>query len=429
MRTKSIIEKGVTSSQWRWLNFMDYLSPFYIICTIPLFYLAWNYDFLFKGVIILITVVYLMRFGYPKSPTTSIFTVFFGVVVFSFIQYLYNDTPFICYINDASNYLAAMLFYYVGISDDRPGRTFYKKYLYVTVAVFAVGLLCYVTTPSWYVTRYLDIVNSKSLLAYSENNVLNDLRYSAFFGDSYAVSHLSVFAAAMAIFEIVSKKGKSLILPIVCLMIAILSSVASMHRASIVGSVIVLMMFFYYNHKTYRYSVNIKFALFCVLLLVGFLLFLPSVDDRMTNIFDMVTERVDDNMSLGKALDERKNTHELMASMRFFLFGHGLGSGGASARQFGLPGISDMQYLKMFFENGIVGAVLFILIIIRALSRGIKYIKYYLTEVSIVLFILVAMLGSNSLSIYYFYVFPFWYAVGRICNDSYFQHLKKQEWI
>ena len=427
--TISIQSKKVQGRQ-KWLIFIDWLLPFYIVCTVPLFYLGLRYEFLFKAGTILVTLFYILRFGIGKSKAAKTFTVFCLLVALSFIQYTYNERPFICYINDASNYLAAMLYFYVGITDDRPGRTFYNKMMFSIAIVFILGLFCYVTTPPWYIDRNVEIMSQETGVEYGENSMLEALRFGAFFGDSYSVSHLSVFCSAVALFAIAYTQGRDRIIAIVCLIVGLVSSITSMHRASILGSVIAIVMYVYFNLKTDRHKANTIVILLSIFVVLALFMFLPSTTERVGDIAGMVTERVDDNMDLNKALQERKFTKELMSGMKFFVFGHGLGSGGGSVRAFGFPGITDMQYIKMFYENGFVGAVLFILIILRTIMRGVKYIRYYLTEIIIVLFILAAMMGSNSLSIYYFIVFPFWYAVGRINNSNYLQKVKRnEEWI
>ena len=413
-------------SRWKMLGFIDYLLPAYIVLSIPLFYLGLHLAFVFKAIGILVSLLYIMKYGVPQTQNTRIFTIFVLLVTFSFFQYLYNGKPISGYVTDISNYVAAMLFFYIGASDERPGRLFYKKLLYSTAIVFALGLICYVLTPTWYVMRHLDMINNSSMVEYDEYNVVDKLRFSAFF-DSYSVSHLSVFASAIAIFSVIYCKGREKMVAFICLIVALLSSVASMHRASMIGSLFAFAMYAYYNHRSKRVKYNIYLGLIVLLFAGIFLYFFSNIGDRADTIHEMFTSRVDDNMSLGKALEERKFTKELMASMQFYIFGHGLGSGGVEMRAYGFPGVSDMQYIKMFYENGIVGAVLFLWIIYRSLLKGIKYIKIYITEVIIILFILVAMLGSNSLSIYYFIVFPFWYAVGRINNYQYFkQAINKQ---
>lgn len=413
-----IAEKGYISLKWKYLNFIDYLLPAYIVCSLPLFYFGLHYDFLFKGVAILASLYYLFRFRVYSYRRAKTFTIFLLLVSFSFIQYIYNGRPIALYISDVSNYVAAMLFFYVGLSDDRPGRPFYNKLMYSTAIVFVLGLLCFITMPSWFLSRTIEAINANNVVEYNEFNVFEQMRFGAFWGDSYSVSHLSVFCVAIAIFSVAYWEGKKRWIAIACLIIGLVSSIASMHRASMAGSAMAVAFYIYFNCRMHRQKANwIVFASF-ILILVGFVFLMPSFGERVEQIFELIFNRVDDNMSLDKALKERKYTHDLMAGMRFFIFGHGLGSGGVSARAYGLPGISDMQYIKMFYENGIVGAILFISIIIHALKRGVKYISIYLTEIAIIGFILVAMLGSNSLSIYYFIVYPFWYTVGRVYNNN-----------
>lgn len=416
MLDKEFIIEPKKTIRWKYLTLIDYVLPVYIVFSIPLFYFDWNLDFMFKGAGIFFTLIYVIKFGVPKYKSVTWFTIFVLLVTFSFLQYLYNNRPIECYFSDVSNYVAAMLFFYIGVSDDRPGRSFYVKLMYAITIVFAIGILCYLTTPSWYLSRSLELLNKRAAVDYGENDLLNQLRFCAFFRDSYSVSHLSVFCSAIAIWGVVYGKGKEKILAIFCMSIGCVSSIMSMHRASILGCVITIGLYVYFNYRTHHYRDNIKLFYIATLIMLTFLISNPDLGERLGDVIGMVTNRVDDNMSLSTALSERKFTHEVMSSMQFFLFGHGLGAGGVGVRKYGFPGISDMQYVKMFYENGIIGAVLFIGIINRAIIRGFKKIKLYMTEIAIILFILLAMLGSNSLSIYYMIVYPFWYAIGKTCN-------------
>lgn len=415
--------------RWKYLNFIDYLLPVYLLLTIPLFYLGIDFGFIFKGAAIVFILFYLLRFGLPQQKSSKIFIVFFFFVLFSFIQYAYNDRPFSCYIGDATNYLLSMSFFFIGVTDDRPGRTFYRKLVYAISITFSIGLVCYILTPSWYVSRVADVISQSSIVAYDETTVLDRMRFSAFWGDSYPVSHFSIVCIAISLFDIVYFKGREKIIAFLCFIVGLISSITSMHRAAIAGSIIALVLFFYYNRRLHKSKNNIwLLAIIAIIILVLLVLGL-DMGDRIEAIVEMITNRVDDNMSISKAYAERKNTKELLSSMTFYIFGHGLGSGGVQVRAFGYPGVSDMQYIKMFYENGIVGAFLFVFMIFSILRRGLKNIRYFLTDIAIILFFLFAMIGSNSLSLYFLYVVPFWYAAGRICNDNYIARLKTSQWI
>ena len=109
----------IDNKRWKWLNIIDYLLPLYILCTIPIFYFNLHYDFIFKGLSVLVTVCYLIRFKMPKDSTTVIFNIFILVVSFSFLQYLYNNRPIACFYRCIKLYNRyAFLLYWV--TDERP---------------------------------------------------------------------------------------------------------------------------------------------------------------------------------------------------------------------------------------------------------------------------------------------------------------------
>jgi hypothetical protein len=111
--------------------------------------------------------------------------------------------------------------------------------------------------------------------------------------------------------------------------------------------------------------------------------------------------------------------------MRYFTFGHGVGSGGSVAIMNGLPGVTDMNYAKILFETGFCGSFGFVLVMLFTLARAFEYFKYYSCEISIICFVLCACFFSNSLCLYHLYIIPFWYAIGRIWNESFLLNAQK----
>lgn len=100
------------------------------------------------------------------------------------------------------------------------------------------------------------------------------------------------------------------------------------------------------------------------------------------------------------------------------LFGLGMGSCGHAAHYAGCEAITDVEYMKLFYEFGMFGISLLGFIIVSTLIRGIKRIKYLLGEVLILLYYLAAGIGSDSLTFFIFSVM-FWYTLGRVWNVAY----------
>ena len=143
----------------------------------------------------------------------------------------------------------------------------------------------------------------------------------------------------------------------------------------------------------------------------------------MDQITELLTER-SEGMSVSKAWEERSYQTDLITKhWHLPLFGHGVGSGGAMAGELKYPHVNDAGYLELLYEYGIVGALIFVILIAKTLIRGIHYMSYYLTELVIVGFVLLAMVGSNTLTLGYMQILPFWYSLGRIWSVKNFEYI------
>lgn len=409
----------------RLYTFLDWVVPVTFILSFFECYLSmWHLATYVKFLSILVT-VYLLITGHFKK-NQDLFFVFYILIIFSFIQYLYNGRPIECLSSDFFNMVPAMLFFYVGLNAPRNNRDFYNNMMYVGAAVLLCGLFCYVTTPGWYVNSIRDAINSSALSVVRETSesMLETLRFSGFFEDSYPVSLLSVFIVAIALFNYyrIDKKVKY---SFICFAISFVAAIFCMHRVSIASAIAIYIVFLSYQIKEGKFKKFLK--VFCIIAIGVVLLsaIIEPVRERISNVWDMVANRTED-MSFSQAYNERQGlSRKLMAQWSYPIFGHGLGSGGPTSRFMGYGGVTDAAYTKMLFENGIVGIGLFAMMIISSCVRGLKYLKYYITELSIIVFICLAMTGSNSLSQAYLYIIPFWYALGRIWNNSYLAHAQK----
>ena len=90
-----------------------------------------------------------------------------------------------------------------------------------------------------------------------------------------------------------------------------------------------------------------------------------------------------------------------------------------------LKAIADGEFIKLFYEFGIVGMILLACVILPTLLRGIKFFKLYYVEVVIILFYLAAGIAADSLTLFVFSIM-FWYSLGRIWNKEYYKTIIKK---
>ena len=95
-----------------------------------------------------------------------------------------------------------------------------------------------------------------------------------------------------------------------------------------------------------------------------------------------------------------------------------MGSKNAGARQAGLPGITDGNFVKILVENGVVGLFWFLWFVLKSLKKAVLRKNKNTIEAWIILFMLFAMTGSNGLCIEFYYSAIFWYAIGKIWSPK-----------
>lgn len=381
----------------------------------------WWIDTIIKFYAVIVSLCVFVRGGYLKNNKMS--TLVLGYILYCLItgvSYFWIKQPISCYFADISDFLLPILFFYVGLKDIND-RLMYDRFLMCLVPIFILGIICYITTPGWYTIRLAQIMNSQWYInsdVYDEETVLSVTRFTAFFRTSYPVSHFVIFGLAIAYFDIL-RSDKETRYNTLCVMILILVAFLSQHRVAIACMALFLLFTIYSSVK--KRLISRMLPLFLVLGVGSLSAVIYGLsDDRFQDVYTMVSERVED-MSVSNALKERKQIHQVMSSWDNIITGQGIGSGGATARAAGFYGITDQNYIKLLYETGVLGCLYLSLILWLTILRGVKYYKYYLTEMMIIVFILIAMLGSNSLVIYYTYTFLFWYAVGRIWNQAYLQ--------
>lgn len=402
-------------------NLLDCILPAMFFLTIPMtfFRMFWLWSVI-KFVVVVISVIAVAAFWQEKKSNFKFFfSIFFVYNIFSVLTYLYNGYPISCYTTDLFNYVMPMLFVYIGLFDDRSDRSFFDKMIMPLCIVFLLGFVCYITLPSWYVNSLLSAKNDAWYMQweYGEESFSNIMRYQAFFQDSYPVSHYSIFGLSIAMFNMFRKdfeKKSTLFFVIVFAIAAFLCQ----HRVAFFSSIV--MIFAYVFYGSLSKGSNVIKILLCFLFVIGLLFLLdPSFMDRITDVTDRFFGRIFNENSFTGDLAKRSRNGLFLSNMQYYAFGHGIGSGGSSAVQLGLGGVTDMNYAKMLFESGFCGTFGFALVIFFTIYRAVINVKFYACELGIILFILIAMLASNSLSLYYMYIIPFWYAIGRIWNDEY----------
>lgn len=413
-------------------NYLDYILPIYFVIALPEMYFGlWGISVYVKYIAFVILLLIGMRV-YVRSNNymgfKQLFTSYFVYCLFSIIWYAVNGAPIKCYLNEIYNSVPAMFFVYIGMTDTRSENKFYKRFLYACTISMVLGIWFYITTPGWFMARRTEYINmqANAKYTYTEDDILQQMRFSSYLGDTYEVDVYAILAMSIALFYLFQayKKNESTIVIWVCVLVNFIAAILCQQRVAMAYSVLVIGVFIYCGIKYNNKSASKKLiTIFVSVLTLIILLAVFYFGDRAEYLTSMLSDRMD-NMSVSKALGERDYQLDLLRNHWFLpIFGHGIGSGGATAGFFGLPHVNDCSYIEILYETGIVGFLIFLLIMFKTTLRGLRYIRYYIVELMIIGFCLVACIGSNTLTIGFLSIFPFWYSIGRIWNKEHFEYI------
>lgn len=419
------------------MNFSVFLNRFfglqYPIFMIAAFLLAFLYGRTVSSLISLFTFYWLFYSIYVyfnKDINSNLKTwmiLLISYFLLSCVGYAYNGMPLTAYYMDIRTFLCPMLLVFAGsINCER------KVYYWFVIAVafcMLVGLYLYTAQPNWYLTFK---VNALSDVWYVEKNLTVEnimelgltSRFSSFFSNIYPVSYFGVFAYCILINDLYKEKRvrliKSRIIQIILLLVVIIGVMYTMVRVATLYIVVISLIYIIYGFKTKNSSSRI--VLFSLVFIIGTLVaFIVMVEGANggSEIIERVFERLgavsyDDMMSGSRAEQNVK----VLTAWQNYLLGDGMGSRGGYARSLGLPGITDGGWTKFLVEFGIVGLVIFLLFIFATFRRAFKSLRYYLVELSIFCYGLIAMVGADTLAKGWM-VTIMWISVGRIWNDHY----------
>lgn len=414
---------------------LDYIYPlFFIICFIEFYFGLWGISTAVKFLSILICFFFAMPILRSASKNSynfhKFFSILFAYVIFSGIMYAFNGVPLKCYINELYNLIPAMFFVYVGMADKRNSRSFYDKFLIACTICMVIGLFLYVSAPQWYVNRRVEIVNNAwfNTTNYGENSVMQTLRFSSYLIDSYETDMYTMIALSIALFSYYAGIGKRGAIGIAFVLINFVAAILTQQRVAMAAASAMLLFYVVWGFfkKGSLKSSRLILVVIVSVSIAGVFIF-TRYGDRVEQITELLNDR-SENMSASSAFSERTNQFEnVMKNWTMPIFGHGAGAGGAVAGAQGLPHVNDGGWVEFLYEYGIMGTLIFLLFITSTLKRGLKHMRYYLTELGIIAFVLVAMLGSNTLTLGYMIIFPFWYSIGRIWNKSNYEFITANE--
>ena len=360
---------------------------------------------------------------YKRHPLMSLYILYLFLTI---IPYILFARPIELYVISVAFFIMPMTFFYIGLDNSDFKGSFEKSLFISCICLFVVGFYLYFFRPEWY-----EVATTASYNEYQvgqeirqEDWVAEHLRFGSVMLDSYAISYFSMFTLPYAMFKYsLSKTKKTRWIYMAGIIICFVSGILCQQRVAMACVIAVLFFFVFMRNKKYFFFLS--FITVCFIFAV--IIFIEANQDDI--IVGLISSRFE-KMSLSEAFNTNSvsNTRvsqvvDTMNALENWLTGEGTGYGGGKARRMGLVGVSDVNYVRLLYEEGMVGLAMFLMIIIPAVIRGAKNIRYLFKETIIVICILAAMMVADPLD-YFFYIPPFWYACGRIYNKQYLNYLK-----
>lgn len=340
----------------------------------------------------------------------------------SFIWLTKNGFPVSVYVEEFSNSILPVLFYFVavisiaGCKTDSDGDTFelvYKAFLYSFFVLSVISIIMYIIAPQF----YCDYLVRISMISKADAATCH-VRMEGFTG-STCMSYLAVaamIASSRFMYKYATEKNTKKFVGYTLLFIFNLAVVFLANgRAGMVAAILVILyinvLVFYtfkFADKKYLYfEIGIIVALILIMCLVT-----PGIVEkiwaRLVSLPGAVGQRSEQWIA---AINNVKGRHGQW-------LGNGIGANGHKAIDVeGAHIVADGGLIKLYCEEGAIGFTLFVYIMISVFRAGVKNLKKYFAELGIIGTALLMSIGSNIIA-FQLCIPIFWFAAGVVMSPD-----------
>lgn len=351
----------------------------------------------------------------PRNALVLLMTGFIIYCVISGCLFVFHDVPIRGYLMDLSMYVLPMAFFFIGANNVNTGDDFEKSFVLFCSGFMALGIYAYSTTPAWYV-QWLSALSATQRFG---TEVLSYQRFSAFWGTSYPVAYLGMSGLCYSFFRLESSSsrlGKGI--AVLGIFIFWISCILCQQRASMVCATLVAVAELLYAIVVLKRKLAaLLVASVFLIVSCGFLVTVISSSTRTEFIHGRISERLS---KMDSAMSERTIQYETMwRNWNSEFVGYGIGSGGEYAYITGHVGIPDGNYVKILYEQGLIGLTWIVAILLASLLRAWKFFLFFRFEAYLICCYCICAIGASAFcNGSGLYAVPLWYAVGRIWNSA-----------
>lgn len=369
---------------------------------------------LFRVVLVIYTVQYFLK--KHDGIDILILSLIVLIIITSFISGVDFDKLYF----GITTQLLMMFFFFVGRSKNASDYSLYNRAILVVIFASICGLVLYFLNPSW----YLDMKIERSGVSHSvtQGFTFEMMRLSAFWPYPYWISYGSAIIYCY-ILIIGCRFGKLSFKMIAILLFLMAIMMLAQQRAPLLFSILITIVFVLIGIGKKKYSPKFKFYIFLYLFIsvAGLYVLMDIIDIEMLERF---FSKMDEAASGTDYFSARREMVSDVTSRPVSLFGDGLGAYSLHGEKANLRVISDQQYVKLLYENGMVGLMGYVVIFILCILNGIRHLKENVFELAIVIMYLIAMYGANCLCVEEQHPAIFWFCCGRLFNKDCLQYKK-----
>lgn len=367
--------------------------------------------FFLKLIFLLISLRY-MLYQYISNFTLLIYIYILFWLLTGF-SYFFNDKPLSLFFGGINAMIIPSLFFFIGNDRRNNSDKIYKRTLFILCLSFCVGLIFHFTSVEWYIEwkirRFMAIRGNFSWGGARGTVGHITSGFEAFSG-GYFVGYMSFIGLNIAYYFYNKRYNLINLLYLVIFFIILL---LSQRRVAIVAGAGVIFSYhiygLFYGKKHLNYLLLAYVGLICTFVLLFYNMFYELFDRILIRLGS-----ISGDMFAGRSF----SWFDLLRSQTNYLFGHGLQSGGAAAVNLGYLGINDGEFFKFIYEGGIVGILIFLVLNILTIYRGLKGIKVHAIELFVIIFFIIATIGANPFSNMPSIIIIYWFAMGRIWNKG-----------
>lgn len=351
----------------------------------------------------------------PRGICDMLVIMFFAYQVLSVIWLLAGGYPFSVFANEFVSSTLPMIFYFAGRSAKERKAVWYRNYVYAMMILGILGVILYAAAPQFYCDwayrwSYISKADAATMRvrmhSVTGSTCLSFITVAGMLAGSYFLGGYDGREDGEGEMDKKRTGRRRVIFSVVAISACLLFAIMANQRSGLVAAALVLvyinyLLFFHLDLIPKKYflyeliAVAAVFALICIVRFEFILKFWYRI------------------ISLPTAISQRSEQWVAAVNNMYSSWtGNGLGANGHRAA--GIEDahvIADGGLVKLYCENGVLGFSIFVFLLIRVLSNGVKNIRTHYAEVGIVIVALLQSIGSNMLA-FQICAPVFWFAVG-----------------